>query len=158
MKPIEGFENLYSVTSCGKVWSHKRNKFIAIQTTKRGYKTVVLYKDGKSRNYRVNRLVAQAYIPNPLGLPEVDHINEDKNNNSINNLRWVSSAENKANSNANKGKRCRKQVQCVETGEIFKSCAHAARAVGVCKYCINCCVNGKQNTSAGYHWRWVDEV
>ena len=75
MKDIKGYEGLYAVTSCGRVWSYRRNKFLAPATIKSGYNYVNLYKDGKKKFCRVHRLVAEAYIPNPDNLPQVNHKN-----------------------------------------------------------------------------------
>ena len=55
---------------------------------------VDLYKDGEKKSYRLHRLVADAYLPNPDSLPEVHHIDANKKNNSINNLQWISKKEN----------------------------------------------------------------
>lgn len=121
-----------------------------------GYLIVVLCKDGKHRTRKVHRLVAETYIPNPEGKREVDHIDNNRKNNCIQNLRWVTSAENKIDVDAHAPK-CFSRIRCVETGKIYKNCADAARDVGVHRYAINSCVNGKSKTSAGYHWERVKE-
>lgn len=61
-------------------------------------------KEGKSKTFRVHRLVAEAFIPNPNNLSDVDHIDENKNNNSVENLRWLSHKENSSRSNTNRTK------------------------------------------------------
>lgn len=88
MKDIEGYEGLYAITSCGKVWSYKSKKFLKARYDKDGYISVALRKDGKTKYFFVHRLVAMAYIPNPNNLPEVNHKNEIKSDNNINNLEW----------------------------------------------------------------------
>jgi hypothetical protein len=118
---------------------------------------VRLSKDGKTKNHRLNRLVAEAYIPNPEGKEEVNHIDENKNHNWVGNLEWATSSENKQHSPQTGIKRVHTKIRCVETGEIYKNCSEAARAVGVHSYTLNCCVNGKQKTSGGYHWERVIE-
>ena len=86
-----------------------------------GYLKVDLMKGGKRYKRKVARLVAMTYIPNPDNKPEVDHINrEEKLNNCVNNLRWVTSAENKKNSTVGKKKVCTK-IRCVETGVVYKN-------------------------------------
>ena len=85
-----------------------------------GYLKVDLSKDGKRYKRKVARLVAMTYIPNPENKPEVDHINrEEKLNNCVNNLRWVTSAENKEN--AIMGKKLCTKIRCVETGVVYKN-------------------------------------
>lgn len=94
MKDIKGFEGLYAVTSCGKVWSYKAHKFLSPGKTQDGYLQVVLRKDNESKHLYVHRLVAQAYIPNEDNLETVDHIDCDKTNNNVNNLHWLSRSDN----------------------------------------------------------------
>lgn len=86
MKDVVGYEGLYAVTSCGKVWSYKRQKFLSPGFNHRGYLQVILYKDGKSKSFRIHKLVAEAYIPNPQNLETVDHIDEYKTHGNISNV------------------------------------------------------------------------
>ena len=92
-KEIEGFEN-YQVSSWGRVRS--ANGILKPYRNKKGYLKVGLSKDGKCHKKRVNRLVAMAFIDNPNDLPFVDHIDGNKENNSITNLRWVTDEDNRA--------------------------------------------------------------
>ena len=93
MRDIIGYEGLYAITSCGRVWSYKRNKFLAPRE-KDGYLNVHLYKDGISKEFLVHRLVGLAYIDNPNNLPEINHKSEVKTENFVNNLEWCSSKYN----------------------------------------------------------------
>lgn len=94
MKDIKGYEGSYAVTEEGQVWSYKSNKFLKPVNAGYGYLVVCLRKDGKHTNKRIHRLVAEAYLPNPEGKAEVNHKDEDKTNNCVANLEWVSSKEN----------------------------------------------------------------
>lgn len=94
MRDVVGYEGLYAVTSCGRVWSYKRNRFMTPLDAGYGYMVVCLRKDGKQINKRVHRLVAEAYIPNPEGKEQVNHKDENKKNNCLNNLEWMTSKEN----------------------------------------------------------------
>ena len=108
-KDIEGYEGLYQVSNFGNikslariVHSEKRSdykikeKVLKQSDTTTGYKKVELHKDNKKRkSFKVHRLVAQAFIPNPENKREVNHIDGNKHNNNVNNLEWVTSSENK---------------------------------------------------------------
>lgn len=92
-KDIEGYEGLYQVSNTGKVRSLNyrctgKSKTLKQDTTKFGYNLIVLYKNHKRKVYLVHRLVALVFIPNPLNLPQVNHIDEDKTNNAVWNLEW----------------------------------------------------------------------
>ncbi len=96
-KPVGGFEGLYAVSNLGRVKSLKRNTTsggIMKTHINRGYEYVHLCKDGKHYNAKVHRLVASAFVGNPMGKPEVNHLDEDKTNNRADNLEWVTAKEN----------------------------------------------------------------
>lgn len=89
MVDVKGWEGLYAITSCGKVWSYRTKKFLKSRIAKNGYEHVCFKKNQKPYDYLVHRLVAQAYIPNPNNYDTVDHIDFNKTNNNVNNLRWL---------------------------------------------------------------------
>ena len=102
-KDIEGYEGIYQISNTGQVKSLARkcsgrysNREIIKKpfVEKDGYFTVGLYKDGKYRYCRVHRLVAIAFIPNPNNYPEVNHIDENKQNNNVENLEWCTTRYN----------------------------------------------------------------
>jgi len=93
MRRIDGFEN-YSVTSCGKVYSHNANRFLALHDNGHGYLMINLWKDGVRKNMSVHRLVASAYIPRNISCSEVNHIDGNKKNNNVDNLEWCTHEHN----------------------------------------------------------------
>lgn len=162
MKDIKGYEGQYAITSCGKVWSYKRQKFLK-PALSRGYEIVVLCKEGITKNYRVHRLVAEAYIPNPENKPQVNHKDENKENNCVNNLEWVTAEENNnyGTRNERAGKslsvsKC-KPVYCVELDKYFESGIAAAAELGLNQGNIGKCCNGKQKTTGKMHFRFASE-
>ena len=145
MKDIKGYEGLYAITSCGRVWSYRSKRFLKPNQTADGYFRVELSDKGKRKKFLVHRLVAEAYIPNPNSLPIINHKDEIKTHNYINNLEWC---DNKYNVSYSYGKK----VKCVETGEIFNSLAEAGRYIGMSYTCITNALKRKNGTAGGYHW------
>ena len=100
-KQIEDYPN-YAVSNFGNVKNIARNKILSPRNNGRGYLTVILYKGSIKKNFRVHRLVAHYFIPNPLKLVTVNHISFDKSDNSIMNLEWASVRENNCHRFKNK--------------------------------------------------------
>lgn len=94
---IKGYENLYKICKSGKIFSCLYQKEMKPLTTGDGYLFVNLTKEGKRSKYRLHRLLATQYIDNPDNNPEVDHIDRNKHNNDLSNLRWVTRIENRNN-------------------------------------------------------------
>ena len=94
-RPIDGFPD-YQVSSWGRVYNTYTERFINPEETEKGYLRVDLYEQSGNRTHKkVHRLVAEAFIPNPDGKPQVNHKDGNKKNNSYTNLEWVTDAENK---------------------------------------------------------------
>ena len=159
MKEIKGYEGLYSITSCGKVWSHKRKKFLTAHPSGTGYLFITLCKNGKKKERYIHILVAETYIPNPDNKPWVNHKKEfEIRNNCINNLEWATASENANYGTANKRRIANRQytpIRCIETGEIFSTQDAAAKSIGKTAQSIRNCLYGKQKTAGGYHWERV---
>ena len=97
-EPLKDFENYYMIDRRGQIWSKIYNKVIKYDVSIDGYKKVTLTNDLKNNNKRsIHRLLAIQYIPNPDNLPEVDHIDRDKMNNNLDNLRWINHVGNSRN-------------------------------------------------------------
>lgn len=95
-KDIPGYIGKYQVTSWGRVYSVDGEKFLHPYIHFKGYLRIDLRDaSGKRKHFKVHRLVAEAFIPNPEGKPQVNHIDGNKQNNSFTNLEWVTDEENK---------------------------------------------------------------
>lgn len=93
----------YEVSNFGRIRSsHRKKRYILNQrVSKNGYKHVWITDNGKEYNRTVHRLVALAFIPNPQGKPEVNHIDCDKTNNCVENLEWATRRENELHARRN---------------------------------------------------------
>lgn len=169
-KDIEGYKNLYQVSNLGRVKSlgngktHNSSERILKVNEIKGYLVVNLYKEGKRKNYSVHRLVATAFLPNPNILPQVNHKDEDKTNNTFSNLEWCSNEYNHnygtinkriAIKNTNNTKKS-KRVICVETGKIYPSTKQVERELGFANGNISSACNGKYKTAYGFHWKYTE--
>lgn len=98
-KEIEGYEGLYAVSNKGRVKNLMSGKVLKHGSTPHGYAFVALCKgDGSKKQVTLHRLVAQAFIENPENLPHINHIDEDKHNNDVSNLEWVTASQNNKHS------------------------------------------------------------
>ena len=93
-KNIVGFNGKYQISSWGRVRNAETGKMIAPYKNSKGYLKVGLCLNNKSVKFRVNRLVALAFVPNPYGLPQVNHKDGNKENNSYTNLEWTTNGIN----------------------------------------------------------------
>lgn len=108
-KAIEGYEGLYEVSDCGRVKAlerfvmnngglqHRSERILKPSMVQGKYSQVILCKNGTTKAFRVHRLVADAFIPNPENKPFIDHIDTNPSNNHVANLRWVTVFENANN-------------------------------------------------------------
>ena len=158
MKYIKDYEGLYIITENGNIFSYKSNKFLKHTLNKGGYHMVDLYNNGKRKRFLIHRLVAEAFIPNPNNLPCVNHKDENKSNNNVNNLEWCSYEYN--NNYGTRVKRSAekrsKAVYCIELNRTFKSQTDAAKELGISQGNISSCLTGKIKTTGGYHFKFAD--
>ena len=153
-RDIVGYEGLYQVSNMGRVRSLNYNKTGVTKIMKhsmtKGYHHIMLSKNGKVKRFRVHRLVAQAFIPNPQGLPDINHKDENKNNNCIDNLEWCTKDYNNNYS-------FNKNIIGVNmsSGLIleFDSIKNVGDITGINNSNICSCCNGKRNSAGG--WRWL---
>lgn len=171
-KDIDGYEGDYMVSNWGNVKSlerldslgHLRKERILkpLKNTK-GYLFVVLCKDGKMKTFKAHRLVAEAFLDNPDNLPQVNHKNEIKDDNRVENLEWCSAKYNtnygtcqqrRAEKRRN-DKRSKTVYQYTLDGKFiaeYPSTQEVERQTGYANQHISACCNGKRKTSYGYIW------
>lgn len=156
----------YEVSNLGNV-RNINGKIKSQQLDRYGYLVTDLYINGKCKNVKVHRLVAQTFIPNPENKPTVNHKNEIKSDNRVDNLEWATIKE--QNSYGTRLQRVGKtkidnkynskySVICVELNKEFYDTIEAIKwckenNIKVQQSCISMCINGKRKTAGGYHWK-----
>ena len=174
-RDIRGFEGFYQVSNLGRVRSVEREvKMKDFVVTRRsfikkihkktnGYYGLLLSKNDSSKNYSIHRLVAEAFIPNPLNLPQVNHKNEDKSDNRAENLEWCTA---KYNSNygtrklrvmMNNKRMCGRKVVCIDLSG--KAIAHypsvqSVKEDGYNAALVHACCIGNRHTHHGMYWKF----
>lgn len=186
-RDVKGYEGMYQISNYGRVKSLGRidrlgqkvdEKMRNQQIDKNGYKSVMLSKDGNRKRYLVHRLVAEAFIPNPNNYPQINHKDENKINNKVNNLEWCDRKYNmnygtrsKRQSENLKGKYVggnhpkSKKIKCITTGETFGGIREACRKYNIHSSDVSKCCRGKLNyvgkhpiTGEKLVWQYVEEV
>lgn len=164
-KAIPEYEGIYEVSNFGCV--KKGTKLISQHKDNKGYLRVSLYRDGEHKSMKVHRLVALAFIPNPDSLPMINHKDEVKTNNHVDNLEWCDSKY-----NCNYGtvqerlqrSRMERWTAIIGTDKYgnehrFASIQQAADYIGGKTPCIGACcrkIQGQHN-AYGYQWRYEDD-
>lgn len=189
-KDIEGYEGLYQVSNLGRVRSinHYRNNNtsgyvqkgrILKQTLTANYMYIKLSRNGKTKAFRVHRLVAEMFIPNPEKKPYINHLNAIRTDNRVSNLEWCTQSENVKHSYnlgyskspsywqnkgdemkwLKEGKRCKKVIQYdLNMNKIkeFVNIAEAGRETTTNRSNIVQCCKGNVKTAGGYIWRYKE--
>ena len=182
-KDIKGYENIYQISNLGNVKALYRNNknvyskehYIKCEWCYNGYGRVTLTKDKKVKRFLVHRLVAMAFIPNPYSKPCVNHIDGNKRNNNVNNLEWCSYRENTIHAIENNlipheslvkrgligaNKRKKEVVMFDKHKNIigkFESACEIEKRYNIDKSLISNVCLGKQKTSHGYYFKYVNE-
>lgn len=151
-KKFSGYDN-YLVSDTGLVVNVNTGKRLIPSKDKDGYLSVSLSQNGKIKKYRISRLVALVYIPNPNDLDTVDHINGIKEDNRVVNLQWLSNSD---NLEKYWGQR-RKAVRCIENGVVYLSAYRAGLALNLPSSHIKEACSKKRKTVRGYHFEYLQE-
>ena len=167
--PIKGYEGVYEVSDKGRVKSigYGKERILKPGRNTQGYLQFCLCKNGEKKMCLVHRLVAKTFIPNPDNLPEVNHKDENKENNSVHNLEWCSSKYNAnfgtrtqrvSEKNIN-GKLSKPILQYTKSGEFvreWKSTHDIQRKLNYNNGNISKCCTGKRKSAYNFIWKFKD--
>lgn len=165
-KDIPEYEGLYQASTFGKIRSLDRyvnnrfknilrkGKILKPSKSKNGYLRVVLMKDGIKKYYSVHRIVAKTFLPNNLKLEQINHKNEIKTDNRIENLEWCTVSYNKRYSIAKKVDQFDSNGNYIRTWYCIRD---IEKELGITNNSINHCLKGKNKTAGGYIWRHTNE-
>lgn len=160
-KDIDGYEGLYQVSTYGNVkrmpGKTSNGRILKPFADKNGYLCIGVSKNGVRKTFKIHRLVAMIYLPNPENLPEVNHKDENKTNNCVSNLEWCDHAY-----NSQYGTRGEKIAQALskavysidESGNVehFRSLSDAQRITGIYMANILCVLRGEYSRAGGRRW------
>lgn len=173
-KPIEGYEGLYEISSYGRIYSYPRlgTKGGIIKpnnlNTNEKYLKVKISKNGVIKKQPVHKLVAVTFIPNPNNYPCVNHKDENKRNNNVDNLEWCTIEYNdnygtrnqriaEKNKIVQQNKRGKTVLQYTLDGEFvaeYPSIREAERQTNISNQHIGMCCKGLQKTAGGFVWKY----
>ena len=154
---IDGFEN-YEVSENGDIRNVTSGRILKHEVTNKGYHRVCLCQNGVPQKFRVHRLVLAAFAPvEGMEQLQVNHKDENKDNNNIDNLEWCTAEYN--NNYGTRNKRIRKPVEQYDMNgkliAIYESQGAAARELGIQQSTISAAMHGKCKTAGGYTWKFV---
>lgn len=159
-KDIKGWEG-YQVSDQGRVRSFKKcpeGKLLTPYKNKKGYLQVHFRDKGRNKSFQCHRLVLLAFCPIPnANEMEVNHKNENKEDNRLSNLEWVTHIENIRYGTRieRTAKAQSKKILCIELNTIFDSVKNASETMNVNYGNLTSCCNGHLETCGGYHWRYI---
>ena len=159
---IKDYEN-YEVRPNGEVVNVKTGKILKPRKRNDGYLTVHLCKNGRYKHFYIHRSVAEAFIPNPENLPCVNHRDEDKTNNTVENLEWCfyeyndnyGTRNERVSKSLTNGKTSKPILQLRMDGSlvrIWPSTIEVQRQLGYSQGNISNCCNGRYKQSYGFKW------
>lgn len=161
-KDIKGYEGLYQVSTNGDVRNLLTGKTLKRRSNGNGYIRIELWKNHKGKKHYIHRLVAETFIPNPEGMPEVNHKDLNRSNNTVSNLEWVTSSLNTIHAVDNKalnawGNEVRPIIAKSIDGQKtlqFRSISEAERVLG--SRHITDVLKGKRKQAKGYTFAYKE--
>lgn len=163
---INGTEGWYMVSNKGRVWSWKKGQILKQNICKVGYYVVSISYNNTPKTKYVHRLVAEAFIQNPNNYNVINHLDENKLNNHVDNLEWCTQSHNVTHLNAqnkrliskgddwNKLARAKAVLQFNLEGELINEYESASEVNRLFGYYISPCCRGEQKTAYGYIWKY----
>ena len=172
------YTGIYQISSKGRVkqlaytdakGNKRKEKIMKNKKDKHGYLCIALTKNYKRNYFSIHRLVALCFIPNPNNLPQVNHIDENKLNNTISNLEWVTAKTNINHGSHNERMAATKKangdykkmsdkysipVYCITNNTVYKSATEAARQLNLSNSNITKCLKGKRKSTKGYQFKY----
>lgn len=159
---IDGLNGIYFISRYGLIYGKRSKRILKASDNGIGYKQVYLtFFNGGGRWFKVHRLVAMQFIPNPDNLTDVNHKNHDKGDNHVDNLEWMSHSDNIKHSylngrrSLNTGSHLRKSVYCQTNGKTYSSAVEASKDTGCKTSNISMCATGKISQTNGFRFRFV---
>lgn len=164
-RDVKGYEGKYQVSNLGRVKSlnyHRENKEKIMIGNKvgRGYKRVLLSKNGKTKNFLIHRLVYTAFVGNVPDGFQIDHRDNNPENNRLDNLQLLTVSENIKKiyiDNPNLRYVNATKIKCIETNQIFSSQSEASRILNLSCGNINSVLKGRYKQTGGYSFEYIDE-
>lgn len=174
-KDVKGFEGLYKVSNYGNIKSLERKEIcknilrirgerILKPSLRRGYLFVTLSKNGQKKGVNIHKIVADHFLENIFNYPQIDHIDGDKENNNVENLRWVTAKQNSNNKNSPNtflGKKINKGGKIVLQFDLddnlineWVTTMEIQRVLGYQRGNISNCCNGLVKTAYGFKWKY----
>jgi hypothetical protein len=158
-KAVNGYEGLYEVSDKGRVKGLKRNRILKNIVDSLGYVRVSLCKENKIKAHKIHRLVAEHFLK-PSEYKIVNHIDGNKENNSVENLEWCNASQNRKHA-CDTGLAAKEEgrlIMCNETKEVYKGVMSAARHIGISHTMISSILNGGSGTAKGFTFSNTDSL
>lgn len=154
-KDIPGFETYYEASETGKIRNKRNGRILRPFKSTNGRLMVGLSVKGDLKRYLIHRLIALTFIPNPNNLPVINHKDGNPLNNNVINLEWCTQKYNVHHS-FETGLYHIRNVICMETGEVFKRAADAARKFNINSGIMSKILNGKLGSWRGLHFKHIN--